>query len=579
MWTLQYNDSVCPFSEYGISKASYSWKNQMVDKLSFDVAGRSITDDLLFAPGSTIVIYRDGIKWFEGIITQTPLYGTSTTEKQHYEASGSWWFLENLIYQQNWSLPINPADADSELHNVLKSRIILGQDIKGNKFSIGGQITDVINYARNCGANIALDPINIEVFIPFDECKDLSCAEVIRRLLRWVPDTICYVDYSKDIPTFFFKRRAQLPVHAIDIFDGRVKSFSLQPRYDLCVPAVVLKFETTHATNNKTWKTLTVQKYPENATGTEYKSLVLTINLEGVKANCIVQEISTSMIDPSSLNWWQKHVPWLQSFSAANINIRDVSRVSKLPNELEDGVIANWMNKEVEEDVIRAKISYKNDDLSVIDHDVAVKIKATDATTGVYKKLLSVVDAETVPDGLAKNIFESVGILHYDGSITLIDQEPEENILRFVLNFSGGRKEWESMNAIVQGVVQRIDTGETIIKFGPAKHLGAADLAELTRSGRVLIEACEYTDRINAEPSGNGLVDQGMYCKLENTSMGASKYGMLKLTGSIRPDAVIKIDADDLPRSLNVSLRVEDVCDSGVLKKRFSLASEPFVEP
>lgn len=578
MWTLRYNDVTRTLAEYGISDVTYTWKNQSTDKLNFHVSGRSITDELLFIPDSTITLYKNDEKCFEGIITQTPLYGTSSVEDHHYEASGTWWYLENLIYQQQWNAPIDPSNPDSELHEVFKSHIILGQDISGNRISIGAQITDVVDYARSCGANIELDPIDIDVVVPFDECKDLSCAEVIRRLLRWVPDTVCYTDYSGAIPKLFVKRRAQLSPHTIKIFNDRVKNFSLQPRYDLCVPAVVLKFETTHSTNSRTWKTLTVQKYPQDATGKQYKTLVLTINLEGTKANYVVQKVSTDTIDTASLAWWQKHAPWLQNFSVENVRITDVSRTSELPNELVDGVIAEWMNRRVEEDVIRAKISYKDDDVSIVDRVVTVKIKATDATTNTYKKLLSVSNAETVPDGLAKNIFESVGTLHYDGSITLSDREVDLNISRFVLNFSGGREEWEKINAVVQEIAQRLDVGETYIKFGPPKHLGAADLAELTRSGRVLIESRNYSDRVSAEPSGNGLIDQGVYCKLENTSTGVGKYGMLKFVDPNHPDYVVRINASDLTHPLTVLLRMEDVCDSGDLKKRFSLASEPFVE-
>ena len=464
------------------------------------------------------------------------------------------------------------------MRNILKSHIILGQDINGQKITIGAQITDVINYASSCGANISLEEVDIEVFIPFDECKDLSCADVIRRLLRWVPDTICYVDYSLEVPRFYFKRRAQLESYTIDIFNDNVKNFSLQPRHDLRVPAVVLKFETTNSTNNKTWKTVTVQKYPQNVTGMDYKTLVLTINLEGAKSNYVTQKIVTSTINTSSLAWWQEHVPWLQEFSAENIVISDVSRTSSLPEELKDGVIADWMLKEVEEDVIRAKISYKSDDVAVIDREVVIKIKSTNAISGTYKKLLSVLTAETVPENLAQSIFEAVGVLHYDGYITLVNREIDTDILKFVLNFSGGRNDWESMQAIVQEIEQHLDTGETYIKFGPSKHLGAADLAELTRSGRVLIESRSYSDRISAEASGNGLIDQGIYCKLENTSSGGGKYGMIKFVDPDNPEISVKIDTSDIDRSLTVMFREEDVCESGVLKKRYSLASEPFVE-
>lgn len=578
MWMLEYNNVVRTLSEYGISDATYFWKNQMTDKFVFSIPSRAITEDFVFAAESTIKIFRNKVKWFEGVITQTPLFGSFLREDHKYEVSGSWWYLENLIYQQAWKEPIDTSDPESQLKNIFRGHVILGQDLSGEKIPIGEQITDIINYARSCGANINLGKIDIPVYIPFDECKDLSCADAIRRLLRWVPDTIYYIDYSTEVPTIFFKRRMQLTSQTINIFDGTTKDFSLQPRHDLRVPAVVLKFETTNNTNNKTWKTTSIQKYPLNATGAEFKTLVLTVNLEGSKSNYIIQKIVTNPVDTTSLIWWQKHIPWLNQFSSANITISDVSRSSTLPEELEDGVVADWMSKTVEEDIIRAKISYKNDDISVIDRDVAVKIKVTDATSRTYKKLMSLLTAETVPENLAQHIFEAVGILHYDGYITLVDREVDTNFSQFLLNFSNGRDEWKDMNAVVQEVVQHLDTGETYIKFGPSKHLGAADLTELTRSGRLLFESRNYADRVSAEASGNGLIDQGIHCKVENTSSGDGKYNMLKFVDPENSKSVIKIDVRDLTKSLSVILREEDVCDAGILKKRFSLASEPFIE-
>jgi hypothetical protein len=552
-----------------------SWKNQVVDRLSFDVAGRSILDDPVFEGGSAIVVFRGDEKWFNGIITQTPVYGSAKLETHRYEASGAWWFLENLIYQQAWKVPIDSDDPDSQLTTIYKGHIILCQGTSGERVTIGDQIADIINYANACGANLCLGEISIEVHIPFDECKDLSCADAIRRLLRWVPDTVCFIDYSKDVPEISFRRRTQLTATTIDILDSKVEQFSMQPRYDLCVPSVVLKFETSNSLNGKTWKTVSVQKYPTDSTGMEFKSLVLTINLEGAKSTCITQKITSAPIEISSLLWWKQHVPWLNKFD--DVSVANATRTGTLPYELIDGAVANWMAKDAEDDVIRANVSYRSDDMAVVDQEIAVKIRATDAATGNYKKLVSLLTAEAVPNNLAQDIFESVGVLQYDGSVTLVDREVGIKYEQFLINFDFGRVEWGSINAVVQEVEDNLDSGKIYVKFGPAKHLGAADLTELTRSGRLLYESRNYGERETAEAIGNGVVDQGVYSRVENTSTGDCKYNMLKFVDSENPNSTVKIDASDLPQSLTVSLREEDVCESGVLKKRFSLASEPFV--
>jgi hypothetical protein len=165
------------------------------------------------------------------------------------------------------------------------------------------------------------------------------------------------------------------------------------------------------------------------------------------------------------------------------------------------------MAKDAEDDVIRANVSYCRDDVAVIGQEIAVKIRATDAATGSYKKLMSLLTAEAVPGNLGQSIFESVGALQYDGSVTLIGREVGAEYEQFLINFGSGRAEWENINAVVQQVEDNLDSGKTYVKFGPAKHLGAADLAELTRSGRLLYESRSYGERETAEAIGNGVVD------------------------------------------------------------------------
>jgi hypothetical protein len=63
------------------------------------------------------------------------------------------------------------------------------------------------------------------------------------------------------------------------------------------------------------------------------------------------------------------------------------------------------------------------------------------------------------------------------------------------------------MYAVVQEVVEYLDSGKILIKFGPIQHLGAADLAELTSSGRLLFESKNYSERLTAEVSGNVTID------------------------------------------------------------------------
>lgn len=575
-WTLSYNGVTANFADYNITNVRRVRKNLLTDKVIFDIPKHSLLEQSTFEPNSTIAIFHDNIKWFEGVVTQIPLYCSHDQETDKYELSGAWWYLENLIYQQAWKEPVDPTDTSSDLYDVYKSRVILGQDISGKSITIGEQISDVIQYANACGAKIAAENISLPVNIPLDECKDLSCAEIIRRLLRWIPDTIAMIDYSMDIPVINFKRRQQLETITIDL-QQQITSLTIQPRYDLQVSSVILTFETTNTTNGKSWKEAIVQKWPINSSGKELKSLILTINLEGTKSTYIIQDIETSPILITSTEWWKSHVPSLSNIDTQNITINNITRTNELPNELISGNIATWMDKTTTADIIRCKISYKDDNQAVIDREVAVRINATDAETGTYKKLLSLTTAETIPNDLAEQIYYSVNMLQYDGNFTTISKEATQDFFGKTINIINGKQEWQTMFALVQEVIEYLDDGKIMVKLGPAKHLGAADLAELTRSGRLLYSSRNAIERTTAEATGNGTVEQGQYGRVDNTSFGTGRYKMIKFSDPEYSNKTVQIDTSDVNiTSATVKFRQEDVCESGVLKKRYTLASEPF---
>jgi hypothetical protein len=575
-WTLEYNGSTGTFASFGVSNVTRIRKNLLTDRVTFHVRGDSLLSPPTFAANSTVKIFNGESKWFEGIVTQTPLHCSAEEEGYAYEVAGMWWYLENIIYQQAWKEPIDPDAASPSMRSVYKSRVILGQSASGERINIGQQIADVISHAIFCGANLEIGSLDIPVNIPLDECKDMSCADVIRRLLRWVPDTICTIDYSKPTAEISFRRRSQLGSASLNI-PSTVSEFSIQPRYDLQIPAVILKFETTNNTNGKTWKEAVQQKYPANATDSTLKALVLTINLEGTKSTYVVQNITAEPIDAESVSWWRSHIPGLGSVSQSDIAVEDVSRLSSLPNELTGGSIASWMLKSAETDVIRCKISYFDGNESVVGREVAVRVTATDATTGTYRKLMSLATAEGIPSNLAKQIYDAVNPLQYDGMAVAVGSEIDRDFFGKTLNITGGQPEWASMNAIVQEVTEHLDSGKIAVKFGPAKHLGATDLAELTRSGRLLFESKNYGERTTAEASGNGVVEQGTHARVDNTSFGTGKYKMIKFVDPSNSEKSIRIDTSDIAvMAVAVKFREEDVCESGVLKKRVSLASEPY---
>ncbi|MDR0590797.1 MAG: hypothetical protein LBG09_03035 [Puniceicoccales bacterium] len=576
-WKLLYGGEEKSLAQWGISEVIRRLKNQSTDLVTFKIPGDAIGGPLQFEPGEVVQIFRGNQRWFYGVVTKTPIYGSVGEEFRRYELGGPWWYLDSIIYQQLWKEPSDWDDAAAPLSDVPKSHLILGQGSDGDPITIGEQLGEVIAYANAAVGYdvIALgEEVTLPIYIPFDECKDLSCGEVIRRLLRWVPDAVTYFDYTQAVPVFHVVRREQLSPLVLDVHD--LSEFYFVPRHDLRVQAVVLKFEKTHKSGGKSWKTVEVQRFPADATGQELRALVMTIELEGVQSTSIKQDIEVELIQMSSETWWRNHLPALKNVS--DLVVESYSRGGTLPNELISGSVADWMDCSVERDIIRASISYDAGDEAVHYRDVAVKINTTDAQSKTYRSLVSYVGEETVPDNLAAHIYEGVSVLQYEGKIVYVRAEVGGDFLGKAINVTGGRLEWESMGAVVQSVEEHLDTGKAVIILGPAKHLGPDDLSELTKSNRYRVASRNFHARRTAEASGNAYVEQGKYGPVENTSYGSERFSKLAFYAPDNDARKIFIDVNELGVDATVCLRLEDVADGGVLKQRYTLASEPFAE-
>lgn len=576
-WTLKYNNKEMPLHQWGLSNLKRQRINQGIDKLSFTHTGASLELPPMFDPETPIQIYKNGIPWFYGIITKTPGLGTASKEDHQYEIAGPWWYLENLIYQQTWTELI-PLNNSQETRTINTGRVILGQNSQGSPINNGIQIKKILQYAINQNAPIAIGEIGIDVIFPYDETKDISCAEAIQRLLRWSPDAIVWFDYSQLPPTLHIKKRTDISEANLYLNQNTgIKSLHITPRYDLQSKAVIIKYEKIHHINGQSCMSTDIDTYPETATGKEFKALVLTVELDGAHTQKVKQNVRTEPIILDSPHWWQKHLPALQTIPPSKIIIKDPSRTGNLPQELIEGSISAWMNKDVEEDLIRAKISYETDFAQVIDHEIAIRLNTTNAITHVYEHTLTNESPEPTPLGLAKKLYESISLLQFDGEIILENKEINASTLMgSVLNIYNGNKLWETMRASIQNVKEDIDLGRTTITFGPPKHLGPDDLVELLRANRKRQATRNATRRITGKPGKTNILDQPTHSRIENTNTGPGNFGRLVFINKQNPSKKIVLDPNAIKEDTFLDLQEEDYCLNGFLKKRLIIASQPY---
>jgi len=536
VWTLMDANGVeKPVADWGLRDLRRDRINQASDVVTFIADGRASDADPLFDYGSTVRLFRNGMSWFYGRLVQVPGRASAKAEEQFYRLAGPWWYLENLVFQQAWE---TTNGIDVALIPTNKSRLVLGQKNDGTKLPTGAAIREVLAYAMARGTPLTVGEITPDAIAPYEEALDLSCAEVIRRFLRWTPDAVVAFDYTTiPYPTLSIFRRPDAPVISLPAYGAPVSGFDLTPRHDLQAPAVVLKFEQTNDIDHDTFTSLTVQSAPPTATGDEPGALVMTLDLAGARATYQKQKVRTGFIptsetSPTVIAWWKGKFPWLHDFADGDLavatgtltrtienpaNYPDIT-LANLPNELLEGSVAQWMDLAAAPLLVQATLQYTGaaTDASSAVFDasnqriVYTRVIGTNAETQTYSRLTSETEAEPVPVDLAQTLFDSVGVLHYDGTLELTEEECSGvGTPGSLLNLTGGRAEWVAMAAQIQRVEELVDLGKTRLTVGPGKHLGHGDLAELLRINRLRRPSYRLSERTTGSGSGNSAKVQG----------------------------------------------------------------------
>jgi hypothetical protein len=116
--------------------------------------------------------------------------------------------------------------------------------------------------------------------------------------------------------------------------------------------------------------------------------------------------------------------------------------------------------------------------------EVDVDLVLTNLEARTYHSAAEVIAGEPIPNGLAQYIFDLQSIEQYEGSIS-VSQVDVTNLVPpgSALNLTGGAAAWSDMAAQVQEITLEGDAGNAraTYSFGPAKHLGLADLNEVLR--------------------------------------------------------------------------------------------------
>lgn len=583
-WTLHTDSVNASFAALGLANLRITRLNMGIDTAAFDAPGAAFDSAPLLDYGDDVVIRKDSAVWFRGRCNTLPAMGDPVDERISYELVGPWWWLERIMYEQSWKhFIVN----DEVLDDTYKSRVILCQNAAGNRWTSGEQIADAIAWAAEKGAPIQAGTIDPTMQIPWSEEIDITCAEVIHRMLRWAPDAVVYFDYSTDPPTMHVRSRANLAAVSFACAAGApAHRLSVTPRYDLQVPGVLLRYEQRHTYENVIYEII---EEDEAGDTDDPRALKSTIELAGSSTSLLTQWLEIEAL-PEDLNiksFWTSRIAWLNQFADEDLVIHSAERGlpeedwPDYPNMLLKGNIHTWMTEYEQvvsaDETLTAKANYIERDAAgeVVeikrDVEISVKIVATNAETRWYRRIGQYDSGEPIPVGLAAAVYSAAGQLQYDGQYTLLQEEVASNAYPGKkLNLTGGRAAWAAMNAVIQQTTEDVDAGITHIGFGPVRALGPDQLIEMLRAFRNRKVSRRYSIRLNAESrDADGSVPLNYDAARADPSDGGGEYEKLVLQHYAGdPEAVDKSIVLDPDEAVSEGQALQFWTEDGVLKAK-----------
>lgn len=499
------------------------------DAVTFKVtAATALTDAALFAFHTYVRLRRvdSGVPtlWFFGRIKTPHRRGTGgSSESKSYLVAGPGEQLAATTYRQNW---VESAGT------ISKPRVVLFQAQDGTRCTSGAQILDAVAWAKACGVKIAAPSallIVSGVALPFDERVNIKCADVVAECLRWHPHAVVWWDYTEREPVFHCALRESLA--AISIAAAAVASdIEITERADIKVPAICLCYEKAVQVDDASWSNTYFDHAPviggetaeQLAARLNQPDVVwATFDLDGYVRTNVQQEIVTEDFPEDYLDktWWKEREPWLLDYEDEHITLANGGRKldTDLPRILKEGTMQTWMNKDAAQEriCVDATITaYEGTQIVAVEtRPITLWVTATDATTKTYKKTQSLDTGESVPEGVALELYAEWAGLHFEGTIVIEEQECSGTYeVGKALNITGGVAEWAGMKAMIWRTGESVDDGTSTVEFGPIRTLEVDSLVALFRATRNRRFSFNRVFRAGnppaGDPDGTGAADQ-----------------------------------------------------------------------
>lgn len=247
-WTIEgeagkaWDASTLTFEQRKIENARFEFKSLDTDTFTFRVSAQTIASETLPDYTQKIVIYRDGVRFFTGHVTNRQVQIDSGKQVCDVTVSGPWWWMERITF--------TATNTDATGATAERATLAFGTASQGQ--SLQTSLQAAINRSVDLGVPIAKTTTTSLVAtmttFPRITLNQSTCGQVISELVRCCTDAMTYFDYSQETPSIqITRRRSGLPAGSastvtFNASTDPITSIDLNPMIELEVSKVDLPY-------------------------------------------------------------------------------------------------------------------------------------------------------------------------------------------------------------------------------------------------------------------------------------------------------------------------------------------------
>lgn len=447
--------------------------NRDVDTL----VARDLPAGLLQA-GDEVAVQYKGVTVFVGEVGRiVDARGKGDERVQTVTVAGPWDRMNRLVFRQAWS--VAGAGEEGAALEFSSSRVILGQTAEGLEQTMAEQLGEILAYAASrCGFSLGTVDA-LAQYLPLDEARDITCADAVRRELRFFPKRIVRFDYSGATPEIEIVEPSSTDAAYVADIPKTERTYEYNAHPVSCVDVAVDATDVVVGGTSASYH----QVYPADGDVDDLDCLHVTVPLERGSSSTTTESFRSVTEDiPADLNdksWWKQKHPRLANVALSAITITENCRRTgadhdypRIAKSTRGEIEAAGLHCELVRYSCKVKIATADDE----EEDIALTMDflTTDAKTKTYtwQTGSSSTAGETLPEGLAQALYEqrAQSLVNERMTVRLGDTFPQ-------LGDAADGLYLQSFEVDVYDLTAQLS-------FGQPEHLSAEDMKSLLNGFR-----------------------------------------------------------------------------------------------